>query len=524
MATISVNSSEWHISPYWSAVDGSTSVGSSSIAVNDTIEFNQITVIDTDYLDEPVGPDAPATYFLGGVRDGNNQDFVIYCEGSITISTGMFDWSENPKFKVYSIEDQGVITVYVRQKTPVPTGKALGDNAVAFLKDKIENAYTAGTNVSISGGVISATDTTYSNFTGTDGINPGAAGLVPAPTTSDGSKFLKGDGTWAAASSSTGLVEMSYGESNAWAKFINAYTAGSIVYCRASSNSNPASGSQTRKAFMAYVNDASSPTTVEFQYIRSIESHSATQQGDQVYVYKLTNSNGGTWSVSVREMSTKIVAGTHMSSSYSSGALTLNASWPTVNNATLTIQQNGVSAGTFTANASSDNTISLTDTTYSAFTGATSGDAGTAGLVPAPAAGDESKCLAGDGTWKTIITDTGWIDCPYKSGYQTSSNTGWLKLQARVLNGALYLRGGVSPSSGTFNLNSEYNVATLPSSIISMITTTSALNCTGRSASSGVSLWTVMNDGSGEIYLICVATNTGGRSWASAPGCIGLVD
>lgn len=38
---------------------------------------------------------------------------------------------------------------------------------------------------------------------------------------------------------------------------------------------------------------------------------------------------------------------------------------PTVNNATLTITQNGTSAGTFTANASSNKTIALTDTTYS---------------------------------------------------------------------------------------------------------------------------------------------------------------
>lgn len=42
---------------------------------------------------------------------------------------------------------------------------------------------------------------------------------------------------------------------------------------------------------------------------------------------------------------------------------------PTVYNGTLTIQQNGVNAGTFTANASSNATIALTDTTYSAGTG-----------------------------------------------------------------------------------------------------------------------------------------------------------
>lgn len=72
---------------------------------------------------------------------------------------------------------------------------------------------------------------------------------------------------------------------------------------------------------------------------------------------------------------------------------------PTVNDATLTINQNGVSAGTFTANASSNTTISLTDTTYSAMTGATSGTAGASGLVPQPNAGDEAKVLSGAATW-----------------------------------------------------------------------------------------------------------------------------
>lgn len=43
-----------------------------------------------------------------------------------------------------------------------------------------------------------------------------------------------------------------------------------------------------------------------------------------------------------------------------------------------------------------------TDTKYSNFKGATSGTAGTAGLVPAPQAADASKYLKGDGTWGTI--------------------------------------------------------------------------------------------------------------------------
>ena len=46
--------------------------------------------------------------------------------------------------------------------------------------------------------------------------------------------------------------------------------------------------------------------------------------------------------------------------------------------------------------------INATDTTYSDFIGATSLVAGTAGLVPAPAATDNEKFLRGDGTWQEV--------------------------------------------------------------------------------------------------------------------------
>lgn len=74
---------------------------------------------------------------------------------------------------------------------------------------------------------------------------------------------------------------------------------------------------------------------------------------------------------------------------------------PTVNDATLTITQNGTSAGTFTANDADDTTIALTDTTYSDFIGTDGMAAGTAGLVPAPATTDAGKFLKADGTWDT---------------------------------------------------------------------------------------------------------------------------
>jgi len=118
----------------------------------------------------------------------------------------------------------------------------------------------------------------------------------------------------------TGMTILSYGSST-WQDFIDAYNANKVVYCRASSNSNPASGSQTRLAFMAYVNNATAPTEVEFQYYRSVSTHTASQQGDQVYVYKLNRTNG--WSVTVREASVKVVAGTGLGGTYSRDTMTL---------------------------------------------------------------------------------------------------------------------------------------------------------------------------------------------------------
>ena len=119
------------------------------------------------------------------------------------------------------------------------------------------------------------------------------------------------------------MVVLSYGNST-WQDFIDAYNTNTIVYCRASSSTNPASGSQTRMAFMAYVNNATSPTTVEFQYYRSVNTHTASQQGDQVYVYQLTSA--GVWSVTVRECSAKIVAGTDISANYNNGTMTIGFS------------------------------------------------------------------------------------------------------------------------------------------------------------------------------------------------------
>lgn len=140
-----------------------------------------------------------------------------------------------------------------------------------------QNALVAGANISLSGDTISATDTTYNAFIGTDGVGDGNAGLVPAPTSFDAGKFLNADGNWEAV--------------------------GNI------------------------------PT-------KTSDLTNDGADGDSTYV-------------ELDELATVATTGDY-------DDLLNKPTIPTVNDATLTIQQNGSSVATFTANSNSDATANIT--------------------------------------------------------------------------------------------------------------------------------------------------------------------
>ena len=146
----------------------------------------------------------------------------------------------------------------------------------------------------------------------------------------------------------TQMKVLSYGNST-WQDFLDAYNENAIVYCRASSNSNPATWNQTRMAFMAYVNSAT-PTEVEFQYYRSRNDHNtAANQLDQVFVYKLTSASWWTWTVTERNTAAKAVAWTWISLTFGSGNMVIANTWVTsVNNNTwaVTVNEPVVSSST----------------------------------------------------------------------------------------------------------------------------------------------------------------------------------
>lgn len=210
----------------------------------------------------------------------------------------------------------------------------------------------------------------------------------------------------------TGMTILSYGTST-WQDFLSAYNADKVVYCRASSNANPATGEQLRMAFMAYIGGTkTNPTSVEFQYYRSVSTHSDAQQGDQVYIYKLTSSN--VWTVTVREAYTKIATGTGLSKSYANGTLTIANTVTAPEAATATPLVAGTAAVGSSAKFAREDHVHPEQTTINGHTVASDVPANAvftdttysvvskqaAGLAPQlPDENTTTKFLRQDGTW-----------------------------------------------------------------------------------------------------------------------------
>ena len=218
----------------------------------------------------------------------------------------------------------------------------------SLVIENISNNVTPTGNFTVSAGTlkpgieyvlrVNTGNTAYTMTLGTGVTNPNGYSTELTPNKVNQFKFIATSNSqleleWVDTSEYlTWLTILSYGNST-WNDFITAYNKNAIVYCRASSNSNPATWAQNRLAFMAYVNNASSPTEVEFQYYRSRSSHgSDANQQDEVYVYKLTNTSWWTWTVEVRDTAAKIATWTWLTKAYTT-------SW---SKSTLTIANDGV--------------------------------------------------------------------------------------------------------------------------------------------------------------------------------------
>lgn len=285
--------------------------------------------------------------------------------------------NDNDIVKVLEDETHDGDITYYRWSTSTEAFSFVGSLAAYYSKGETDtllsgkqNTLTAGTNIQIDNDVISATDTTYSAFTGATSSTAGAEGLVPAPAAGDDTKYLSGDGTWKTISASSVTV------------FYNNYdsTAGTLY------------------------SDSAMTTAVKGEDVEA-----AFNQGKVIICYK-SSSNGNKyvevvnlgyfrWSPNYLDVGMAMASGTRFTVYFHYNDKTTT----TCSRQTTTFQA-PLTAGSNISITSGPNgeIISATDTTYSAFTGATSSVAGSAGLVPAPTTSDPDKFLKGDGTWGTI--------------------------------------------------------------------------------------------------------------------------
>lgn len=283
---------------------------------------------------------------------------------------------DNDLIKVLADETHNGAITYYRWSTSTEAFTYIGSEGPYYTEGQVDSLLSAkqdtliaGTNIQIAadGKTISATDTTYSAFSGATSGAAGTSGLVPAPLAGDQNKVLKGDGTWSEPSVSTifyadagetGGTRHIYKASNmtgtaTMQDIIDANAKGQVIL-RISTSVDPSTYSD------AYLQNA---------YVASGDYQMIFLDNQYYYGYDTTATSMTTFDYSRRELQTKLTAGSN-------------------------VQING-------------NTISATDTTYSAFTGTDGMVAGTSGLVPAPATTDDGKFLKADGTWATVQSGAG---------------------------------------------------------------------------------------------------------------------
>lgn len=119
---------------------------------------------------------------------------------------------DNDIIKVLQDETHSNETAYYRWSTTTNTFSYVGSEGPYYTESEVDallagkqDVLIAGSNIQIAsdGKTISATDTTYTHFTGATASTDGEQGLVPGPLAGDEGKFLQGDGTWGTPTDTT---------------------------------------------------------------------------------------------------------------------------------------------------------------------------------------------------------------------------------------------------------------------------------------------------------------------------------
>lgn len=153
-----------------------------------------------------------------GSSDSTNLQ--VYGAGQLFISSYDYDGNVTKTWFAFNGDDEQNRRLYHGWTTSNNGRVNYFDVAASYLKSissyvKDNLTYsTSGTTYALSayqGYLLNQNKADKTAFTGTDGTTAGAAGLVPAPTTSDADKYLKSDGTWATVQGGGGGTTITYG-------------------------------------------------------------------------------------------------------------------------------------------------------------------------------------------------------------------------------------------------------------------------------------------------------------------------
>ena len=298
------------------------------------------------------------------------------------------------------------------------TGSLIGnaDSATKATNDSLNNPitnYIKG--LSISGRTITVTkgdgttstlttqDTndTYNVFTGATASAGGKNGLVPAPAVGQQNRFLKADGTWAVPA-------------NTDTKVTNTLNTAAKAYLTGTTTATTNTGTQVFDTGV---------------YL--------TENPGELHADKFVGAVSGN-----AETATSATKATNDAKDQ---AITGYIRGLSIAGRVITYTKGDGTTGTITTQD--------TNSTYNVFTKATADTAGSTGLVPAPAKGDQAKFLRADSTWAVPTNTWRGIQDNLTS---TATDQSLSANQGKILKG---LVDGKAPSSHTHKYASGFSVS-----------------------------------------------------------------
>lgn len=285
-------------------------------------------------------------------------------------------------------------------------------------------------------------------------------GLVPAPSSANATKFLRGDGTWVTPTGST------YGLATSTSNGLMSSEMAAMIYPNLWSGAKGFGDNKHENSIYIYgkgstfyfVSSQKNSEGNAIVYTMITDGNIGTQKAGSAGVAdKLGTSDVGngtkpiylskgsakscTYELNKSVPSDAVFTDTHHTAKNivsNSANATKNVA-ATNGNVHINLVENNtcrsgikiVGSGATTVSSDANGNITIlssdTNTTYVAMKGATSSSAGTMGLVPCPVAGQESSYLKGDGTWDNKINEFGYTGTIF-IGTSSSNATGWFRI------------------------------------------------------------------------------------------------